>query len=490
MLPSVKEMSVSHESTLEEVLKILDKTAQGICFVVEDNESFLGVITDGDVRRSLLKGFDLKSKITNIVNRTAITLPFGAPTEIIQKNLTSAVRHIPLLDHNKKIVDYSCSHRLHRIPVMEPHLGGNELAYVTECIKSGWISSKGSFVTSFETEISKVCDMPYTIAVSNGTTALHLALVALGIGVGDEVIVPDFTFAASINAILYTGATPVIVDIEPVTWTIDVQEIKKSITSKTKAIMPVHIYGHPCDMDGIMSLANEFKLLVVEDCAEALGSTYRGRPVGSFGDASTFSFFGNKVITTGEGGMVIFKEKKNYEFGKILRDHGMSPTKRYWHDVLGYNYRMTNLQAAVGVAQMEQFNSFLTRRSKMAIRYDQGFSSIPEIFNQPTQEWATSCHWLYTIIIGENVKIDRDDLINKLMMNGIETRPTFYPLHEMELYSKYGLNKEFPVSKKISQRGICLPSSVTILDNEIDMIVYRIKSLVEMGEFNERGILG
>lgn len=475
-------MCIDENATIVDLLKLLNQNAQGICFVTNKSHSFVGVITDGDIRRSLLSGYDLKSSIVDIVNRKAFSLPVETSGAEIQKSFTDKIKHIPLLDKNNSPVDYACAHRLHRIPVMEPFLGGNELAYVTECVQTGWISSKGQFVTKFEEMVGAVCDTPNCIAVSNGTVALHLALVALGIGLGDEVIVPDFTFAASINSILYTGATPVIVDIELDTWTINPKEIRKAITKKTKAIMPVHIYGHPCDMDAIMSIAEEHNLLVVEDCAESIGSAYKGRALGSFGDAATFSFFGNKVVTTGEGGAVIFKNADHYTQGKILRDHGMSPNKRYWHDVLGFNYRMTNLQAAIGVAQMEQFQTFLGKRKLMAKTYNEAFKNLNEITPQPLQPWATSCHWLYTVLLDEKSKMDRDLLIEKLLMNGIETRPTFYPLHEMPLYKPYAEGRTFEACLKVSRRGISLPSSVTIAINEIENIASRIKNIIEMNK--------
>ena len=475
-------MCVEECATIFDSLKVINKNAQGICFVTDKNNKFIGVITDGDIRRSLLNGLDLSFSVLEIVNRNALCLPVETSSIEIQKNLNHKIRHIPLLDKEQHPVDYACAHRLHRIPVMEPHLGGNELAYVTECINSGWISSKGQFVLKFEEMIGAVCGSSQCIAVSNGTVALHLALVSLGIGPGDEVIVPDFTFAASINSILYTGATPVIVDIELGTWTINPKEIRKAITKKTKAIMPVHIYGHPCDMDAICEIAKEYKLLIVEDCAESLGSQYKGKALGSFGDAATFSFFGNKVITTGEGGAVIFKNSEHYTQGKVLRDHGMSLTKRYWHDVLGYNYRMTNLQAAIGVAQMEQFESFLSKRIIMAKTYDNALKSIPEISPQPLESWAKSCHWLYTVLLDEHCNVSRDSLIEKLLMNGIETRPTFYPLHEMPLYQKYGKGRTFEACLRVSRQGISLPSSVTIAVDEINNIASRIKNIIEVGK--------
>jgi perosamine synthetase len=484
MVPSVSQLCLSENATIEQALQAIDQNAQGVCFVVGADTVFLGIITDGDIRRGLLNGFGLNSTLKDIFNRNAFSLPVTTPNEVIQKSFTERVKHIPLLDESRRVVDYACKHRMHRIPIMEPFLGGNELVYVTDCIQSGWISSKGSYVTKFETEVGKLCNSPYAVAVSNGTTALHLALVALGIGPGDEVIVPDFTFAASINSILYTGATPVLVDVEADTWTISISEIEKAITPKTRAIMPVHIYGHPCEMDQLMALASQHKLLVIEDCAESLGSTYKGQVVGSFGDAATFSFFGNKVITTGEGGMVLFKKPADYEHGKVLRDHGMSPQRRYWHDVIGYNYRMTNLQAAIGVAQMEQFHSFFSKRKIMASLYDKAFASAQGITPQALKTSVTSCHWLYTVLLNDDLAIDRDTLIRKLMMNGIETRPAFFPLHTMPIYQTFAGGRSFANSIRVSRRGLSLPSSVTIENAEIENIVAKIKDLTDLAQMN------
>ena len=274
MHPTVAQMCISETDSVRHALEVIDLNAQGICFVISKTSQFLGVVSDGDIRRALLKGLSLDTEAKQITNGKAFSLNFRSHSDVIQASFTEKIRHIPLLDDSGRVVDYACLSRLRRIPVMEPHLGGNELAYVTDCIKTGWISSKGTYVTKFEEMVGQYCGTKNAVAVSNGTVALHLALEALGIGPGDEVIVPDFTFAASINSILYTGATPVIVDIEPGTWTISVSEIEKAITPKTKAIMPVHIYGHPCDMDAIMSIAKSLLLTFRMSCLICLGSEY------------------------------------------------------------------------------------------------------------------------------------------------------------------------------------------------------------------------
>jgi perosamine synthetase len=350
---------------------------------------------------------------------------------------------------------------------MQPLLNGNELAYVSDCINTGWISSQGAYVRRFEKEFATYCGAEYAVAVSNGTVALHLALVALGIKEGDEVLVPDLTFAASINAIIYTGAIPVIVDVDKTTWTISLEDIEKNITSKTRAIMPVHLYGHPCRMDEIMDIAKKHNLLIIEDAAEAIGAKYKNKHVGVFGDASTFSFFGNKTITTGEGGMVFFKDKEAYEKAIVLRDHGMSKTKKYWHDYVGFNYRMTNLQAAIGCAQMERIDEFVNEKRKLAAFYNTLLSETG-LFTLPPQEpWALNGYWLYTAILNESSPISRDELMQKLLKNGVETRAVFFPLHNMPPYQNYPTKSTFENSKFISEHGISLPSSVNITEEEL-----------------------
>ena len=253
-----------------------------------------------------------------------------------------------------------------KIPIAEPDIGQEEIRNVTEAVKSGWISSKGQFIKDLEEQFARYFNVNFGASTSNGTSALHLALDALGIKMGDEVIVPTLTFIASANVVKYTGARPVFVDSHPDYWCIDPEKIEEKITDRTKAIMPVHLYGHPCDMDPIVRIAKKHDLFIVEDCAEAHGAEYRGKKVGSFGIISCFSFYGNKIITTGEGGMCLTNDKELAEKIRILRDHGMSPEKRYWHDVVGFNYRMTNLQAAIGVAQLAKLDKFIEKKRKIA----------------------------------------------------------------------------------------------------------------------------
>lgn len=469
-VPDIKDLLLLHTATLKDALALIDKNAQGICFVTGPGHKLVGLLTDGDIRRGLLAGSALDTSVEQIMQTNYTALPVNTPQHLILEKLSQNIRHIPLIDENGALVDYACFSRMRRTPIMQPLLNGNELTYLTECIQTGWISSQGAFVKRFEKEFAEYCSAQYPVAVSNGTVALHLALAALDIKAGDEVIVPDLTFAASINAIVYTGATPVIADVDKSTWTISVADIEKNITPRTRAIMPVHLYGHASHMDEIMALAKKHNLLVIEDAAEAIGGKYKGKHVGSFGDAATFSFFGNKTITTGEGGMVFFKDKKAYEKAVVLRDHGMSKEKKYWHDHVGFNYRMTNLQAAIGCAQLERIDEFVSAKKRIADFYNRILAETNFFILPPQESWAVNGYWLYTVLLKKDAGITRDELIDKMMKNGVETRPAFYPLHEMPPYKNYPTKSTFENSNYISAQGISLPSSVNITEEELENI--------------------
>ena len=323
------------------------------------------------------------------------------------------------------------------------------------------------YITMFENNFSKYCGRKYGVATSNGTTALHLALCALGIGPGDEVIVPDITFAATINAVLYTGATPVIVDVEREGWCIDPKLIIDAITSKTKAIIPVHIYGQPCDMQQIMNIANEHNIFVIEDCAEAHGAEYDGKKVGSFGIISCFSFFGNKVITTGEGGMCVTDSRELDEKMRVLRDHGMSKKQKYYHEVVGFNYRMTNMQAAIGAAQVEHLSEILQWREELEKSYREQLLGIDFIELQSIGlKNRKKINWLFSILVKDEM---RDSILSRLKENGIDARPFFTPLSEMDIYKKYA-NKTYDVSEELSHRGINLPTTIEVTEDMISKI--------------------
>jgi perosamine synthetase len=472
----LEKLLLNEKSTLKETLSVIDKNARGLCFVVDDSNRLKGVITDGDIRRKLIDNNDLSTNVSELMNSSPLYLPIDTDNLTILKKLNDKIKIIPLVNAEGVILDYASTNKLRRIPVAEPFLNGNELEYIIDCVKSTWISSKGKYINRFQEQLAEFCEMPHALAVSNGTVALHLALEALGIGKGDEVIVPNITFAASINSVIHAGATPVIADIDAATINILPASIEALITPATKAIMPVHLYGYPCDMDAIMAIAKKHNLFVIEDAAEALGAKYKNRPIGSFGDAATFSFFGNKTITTGEGGMVLFKSKEVADRAATLKDHGMNKNRRYWHDIVGYNYRMTNLQAALGVAQMEQIESFIIKKRAIAAAYNAIFKETPSVrIPLDSAEYANS-YWLYSIII--DAKIDIDKMIEKLLEEGIETRPLFYPLHTMPLYRPF-TRGNYPNSEQLMDKGLSLPSAVTLSVEEASFIAQKVREYLK-----------
>ena len=456
----VEKILILQSEDIQKGMQSLDDTGLGILFVINENEKLVGILTDGDIRRALLKNASLSTPLNNVMNTNFFSLSINIKNNEIVKYFSSKIRVIPLINDKGQVVDYATINKLKYIPISSPLLKGNELMYVTECINTNWISSQGKYVKKFEEQFSKRHNNFDAVSVSNGTVALHLAFESLGVSAGDEVIVPNFTFVASVNSILFSKATPVLVDIDPLTLNIDCGLIEKSITSKTKAILVVHLYGLPCEMDEISKIAKAYNLLVIEDCAESLGSKFDNQIVGTFGDASTFSFYGNKTITTGEGGMVLFKNSDIAEKARVLRDHGMDKSKRYWHNFVGYNYRMTNIQAAIGVAQFEQLDDFIIKKRKIAEIYTRLISGF-DFFDLPSDSNKFfNTFWLYTFLIKENAPFTRDELIEYLLINGIETRPVFYPINIMPPYMEFGDVKNLPISNSISKKGISLPSSV------------------------------
>jgi len=363
------------------------------------------------------------------------------------------------------------------IPVAEPALGEEELRNVVEAVKSGWISSKGRFIEEFEEKFAEYCGARYGVSTSNGTAALHLALVALGVEKGDEVIVPTLTFISTANAVSYTGAKPVFADSHPRYWCIDPEKIEEKVTDRTKAIIPVHLYGHPCDMDAIIKIAKDHSLHTIEDAAEAHGAEYRNRKVGSLGDMGCFSFYGNKLITTGEGGMCITNDECLAEKMRKLRDHGMSRERRYWHEVIGFNYRMTNLQAAIGLAQLGKIDGFIEKKRLIFERYNSLFKDIAESqVTLPSEEtWARSVFCMYSVLIEKGCKLGRDELIAGLLAKGVETRPFFCPIHSLPPYKN---NEDLPVAQELSSKGINLPSSTNLTSQDLNMVATCTKIII------------
>lgn len=355
------------------------------------------------------------------------------------------------------------------IPVYYPYLCGNEKKYVNDCLESSWISSKGKFIDDFEKQFAAYIKAPFAISVCNGTVALHLALLALDIQPGDEIIVPTFTYVASVNTIVQAGAKPVFVDSLASTWQIDPEEVKKKMTAKTKAVMAVHLYGHPCEMDALVAICKARHIYLIEDCAEAFGTYYQGTHVGLFGDIATFSFYGNKTITTGEGGMVVVKDPNLYRRATNLKNQGISNKVQYWHDAVGYNYRMTNICAAIGVAQLEQIEEILSKKRSIAKWYQEKLTGLPLITHTET-EGTRHSYWMCSILLNE-AKL-RDPLRAHLDKAHIETRPLFYPAH---LFPMYGHNEHpFPVAESLGSRGMNLPSWPGLKEEELQLITDKI----------------
>lgn len=355
------------------------------------------------------------------------------------------------------------------IPIYQPDLSGNEKKYLMECVDSTWISSKGKFIDQFEEKFISFTKASFATSVNNGTVAIHLALEALGVTAGDEVIVPTLTYIASVNPIVQVGAVPVFVDSLESTWQVDPEDIKKKITPKTKAIMVVHLYGQASDMDAIMQIARDYNLLVIEDCAEAFGTLYKGQHVGTFGDVGAFSFFGNKTITCGEGGMVTARDQAIYEKMKHLKNQGVSATKQYWHDVIAFNYRMTNMQAAIGLAQIERAAQFISRKKEIAELYKKHLVDAPVIVH-PEQPETIHSYWMTSILVE---KANERELLRDFLKNlKIETRPLFYPVHTMPMYIK---GEHFPIAEGLGSRGINLPSWPGLTDEQVMFICDKIK---------------
>jgi perosamine synthetase len=480
LTPPVAELLVTRTSSLRDALAPLDRSGLGFLIVVDSAGVLAGVLTDGDIRRALLRGATPDDPVDRAMRADCLSLPADADADDVRRALTERISFIPLVDEAGRPVDYASHSRHRRIPLAEPLLDGNEAEYLLECVRSGWISSQGSFVGAFEQAVGEFHGVPYALAVSNGTAALHLALVSLGIGAGDEVIVPDFTFAATASAVIHAGATPVLVDVDERTWTIDVEAAADAVTDRTRAIVPVHIYGHPCDMTAITALARDRGLIVVEDVAEAFGARAHGRLTGTFGDAACFSFYGNKTLTTGEGGILLLRDEETHRRAAMLRDHGMSPEQRYWHLEAGFNYRLTNLQAAVGVAQMERVAEVLDRKRQLDARYTQQLAGTPGLVLPPHAPWADPVCWLYTVRVSEQLGLPYDEFARRLLLNGIETRPVFQPLHRMPPFSRFAGSRSFPVTDVLAATGLSLPSAVTLEREDVDAVAKGIRAIVDV----------
>ena len=362
-------------------------------------------------------------------------------------------------------------------PVSQPSISEKDISYVTDAVSSGWVSSLGPYIEKFEQQFAAFCGTKYALTTSNGTTGLHLALVAAGIVAGDEVLIPDLTFIATANAVAYIGAKPVMLDVDSESLCMDPDCIEEAITPRTRAIIPVHLYGHPADMDSINRIASRHGLSVIEDAAEAHGAQYRGNPVGGLGLCGVFSFYGNKVITSGEGGMITTNDEALFVKAKRLRDHAMSPTRRYWHEEIGYNYRMTNLQAALGVAQLERVQEFLAKRRKIMDWYRDGLGHVMGVRLNREAHWVKNVFWMVCVEIDGLTDASRLTLMAALRKRGVDSRPYFHPVSDMPMYAQ----TDTPVTHEASHKGLNLPSYTDLSEQDVATICEQfIESLGEV----------
>ena len=368
------------------------------------------------------------------------------------------------------------------IPVNEPLLDGNEKKYLMECVETGWVSSEGPFVKQFEDAFAERVNRKFAISVCNGSAALEVAITALDIRENDEVILPAFTIISCAAPIVRAGAIPVVIDSDPQTWNIDVAKIEERITKRTKAIMVVHIYGLPVDMEPILALAKKYNLKVIEDAAEAIGQTYNGKSCGSFGDISAFSFYPNKHITTGEGGMVTTDNEELAQRCLGLRNLCFQPERRFVHEQLGWNFRMTNMQAALGLAQLERLDEHIKRKRQIGRLYNQLLADVPGLQLTLTHtDYAENIYWVYGLVIKEDIDFDAKEVMIKLGKHKIGTRPFFWPMHEQPVFRKMGLyrGESFPIAERLARRGFYVPSGLSLTDRQIQRVVQCIKDIMK-----------
>lgn len=469
-------MCVGADTTVADAMRRIDDNLLGVVFVVEPDLTLLGSLTDGDVRRALLAGrLDLTAPVAGIMNDKPRALEEGSGAEATFAALSTGLRDgkavFPRIDAEGRIRSFSYREDWGLVPIAEPQLAGNEARYVLECVESSWISSTGPFVEEFEGSFAEFTGLQHPVAVSNGTVALTLALQALGLTPGAEVIVPDLTFAATANAVVAAGGVPVLVDVDPDSWGLTPGLVEPAIGPRTWGVMPVHLYGNACDAPGLRELCDSRGLMMVEDCAEAIGTRIDDRHVGAFGHAASFSFFGNKTLTTGEGGMTFFEDPAAGQRARVLRDHGMSKTRKYWHDVIGFNYRLTNLQAAIGVAQLERADELVGAKFRNAAAYLHGLADVRGARPMVQSTHGACSYWLFPVLLEGATTADREVVMEALAVRGIQTRTVFPALHEMPAFARMRRSEDMTVSLDIAGRGLCLPNNPRMTAEDIEHVL-------------------
>lgn len=464
---TVSKITLTAQASIRDALVSFDRSALGVVLICDSAGHLEALATEGDVRRALLAGHGFVSPLMAIANRQPKMGTIAMKREELVALLSEKVHCLPVVDDHRRVLDIMFYDNRAQIPIASPLIGERELRYVTDAVLSGWISSQGKYIGKFEQDFASFCGTAHAVVVSNGTVALHLALTAAGVGPADEVIVPALTFAATAAAVRHCHATPVFADVESDSWNIDPDQIESLITPKTKAIIPVHLYGTPCRMDRIMEIAKRRGLIVIEDAAEAHGADYQGSRVGSIGRMGCFSFYGNKIITTGEGGAITTNDAGLAAKLRMLRDHGMSPTRRYWHDCVGFNYRMTNLQAAIGVAQLERWDEIIGAKEKIRQFYLTHLTRTG-VTTQRNPTGGKSVCWLYTLLITPGIfGCSRTQLLERLKAAGVDGRPLFFPLPAMPPYFVEDWENKFFQASRISRDGLSLPSSVDLTDEQL-----------------------
>lgn len=466
-------------SALEEALSRLEQGVVSVLFVTSGT-NLLGALTDGDARRGVLRGLTREDSVDLAMNKNVVYTTTEESQEARALKFAKGVTAVPLTNNQGQIVEILQQPWSALYPISKPNISQADLESVNATLRSAWISSIAPTVSQFEDDFSVFTGIRNCLAVSNGTLALVLALQTLGIGPGDEVIVPNVTFGATANAVIQVGATPKLIDISREDWGLDPNRIV--IGKQTRAIIAVHLYGYEAHISEIAEIARRHSIVLIEDCAEALGTRrHDGQHVGTFGDAATFSFFANKVITTGEGGMACFRNDSDAANARIIRGHGLSPTRKYWHQQHGNNYRLTGMQAALGITQLARLDSMLHLRQRVAENYTQALGAAKitglELPVYKNDTWTRSV-WLYTLLLP--VSIDRDYVISAMAERGIECRPVFAPLHQQPPFESYALGPLFyPSSDTIFSRGLSLPTFPNLTSNEARWIASQLIQVLE-----------
>ena len=477
---NLENMTIENPVSLKEIMQKISLSGEGIVFITESG-SLVGSVSDGDIRRLLLKGGTLEQSPRDVINLEVKSLrPQSSPIDI-HHAFATAITHIPVLDEDGKILRILRRGDKSVIPLCEPNLGELESRLLNEALDGNWISSAGSFVREFEHLFAEFVGTKHGVAVSNGTVGLVLAMKILGIGFGDEVLVPNLTFGATANAVIQVGATPIFIDVLEGSFAMDPEIVSKRISSKTKAIIPVHLYGNAAPMAELKSISRARGIFIIEDAAEAIGTKYDGVHVGGLGDIGVFSFFANKTLTTGEGGMLVFNKDEFLTKAEMMRSHGFSKDNKYWHDTWGSNFRLTNLQAAIGVGQMRRVDELIQAKIRNANHYKLGLRPLfgKHLIEFDLHKNCQSSYWLFTIHLADPSLTSK--LVEFLTNTGIEVRRIFYPLNTQPAFLQSGQSMEsFPISFKIFERGVCLPSSTTLSIEQLDFVIFKIHQFFDM----------